>query len=87
MYAVLAGELPFDQNILSQQIREADVQFHGVVWSTISAEAKDLISKLIVKDPAKRLTVAQALKHPWIENVWALAWLKHRSQSRRLPRR
>ena len=69
MYAILAGELPIDQNILSQQIRQADVQFHGIVWTTISADAKYMISKLIVKDPSKRLTIAQALRHPWIENV------------------
>lgn len=69
MYLVLAGELPFDNNELSQEIRSADVEFRGSVWKTISAEAKDLITKLIVRDPVKRFTIQQALKHPWIENV------------------
>ena len=69
LYVVLAGELPFDNNYLSQQILSADVQFRSSVWKTISNEAKDLIKKLIVKDPSKRLTIHQALQHPWINNV------------------
>lgn len=69
MYLVLAGELPFDNNELSQEIRSAEVEFRGSVWKTISPEAKDLITRLIVRDPVKRYTIHQALKHPWIENV------------------
>ena len=69
LYVVLAGELPFDNNYLSQQILSEDVQFRSPVWKTISNEAKDLIKKLIVKDPSKRLTIHQALQHPWINNV------------------
>ena len=28
---------------------------------------QDLVSKLIVKDPKKRLTAKQALQHPWVQ--------------------
>jgi serine/threonine protein kinase len=28
---------------------------------------QDLVSKLIVLDPAKRLTAKQALHHPWVQ--------------------
>ena len=35
-------------------------------WCTISAEAKDLIKKLVVTDPAKRISAKQALQDPWI---------------------
>eukprot|EP01106_Pelomyxa_sp_JSP_P017681 TRINITY_DN741_c0_g1_i8.p1 TRINITY_DN741_c0_g1~~TRINITY_DN741_c0_g1_i8.p1 ORF type:complete len:105 (+),score=22.14 TRINITY_DN741_c0_g1_i8:114-428(+) len=38
-------------------------------WNTISAEAKDLISKILVIDPAKRLTLQQILAHPWMKTV------------------
>ena len=69
LYVILAGELPFENDLLSQQISYADVVFRSSVWNTVSAEAKDLIQKLIVRDPAKRLTAEQALQHPWIQNV------------------
>merc|ERR1711981_373147 len=35
-------------------------------WAGISAQAKDLIMKLLVKDSAARLTAEQVLSHPWI---------------------
>jgi len=35
---------------------------------TISDTCKDLIRKMLIKDPAKRITIDEALKHPWFEN-------------------
>ena len=32
----------------------------------ISAEAKDLIGRLLVKDPASRLALSEVENHPWI---------------------
>ena len=40
----------------------------GEEWETVSAEAKDLISKILVlKD--KRLTAKDVLAHPWFDSV------------------
>eukprot|EP01017_Pseudomicrothorax_dubius_P037118 TRINITY_DN539_c0_g1_i3.p1 TRINITY_DN539_c0_g1~~TRINITY_DN539_c0_g1_i3.p1 ORF type:complete len:233 (-),score=81.63 TRINITY_DN539_c0_g1_i3:130-828(-) len=36
-------------------------------FQTCSPEVKDLISKLIVKDPVRRYTSQQAYNHPWIQ--------------------
>ena len=36
------------------------------VWEDVSAEAKDLIKKLLTVDPGKRLSSIGAIKHPWI---------------------
>jgi calcium/calmodulin-dependent protein kinase I len=36
------------------------------VWDEVSTEAKDLIMKLLVVDPEKRLTVEGVLEHPWM---------------------
>jgi calcium-dependent protein kinase len=35
-------------------------------WADVSAEAKDLVTKLLTYDPDKRITAFDALKHPWI---------------------
>merc|ERR1711890_117886 len=34
----------------------------------ISAEAKDLIEKLLVKTPKRRLSAGDVLNHPWLNN-------------------
>ena len=31
----------------------------------LSAEARDLLDKIFVVDPAKRITIAQIMQHPW----------------------
>jgi serine/threonine protein kinase len=35
-------------------------------WEQISESAKDLVSSLLCLDPNKRITVKEALAHPWI---------------------
>lgn len=35
-------------------------------WNSISHEAKDLLLKLLEKNPQKRYTASQVLEHPWI---------------------
>ena len=35
-------------------------------WHQISAAAKDFVGRLLTKDPARRMTVAEGLTHPWI---------------------
>ena len=69
LYVILAGELPFGSSQLSQQILRAEVSFEKPVWKGVSDMAKDLIRRLIVRDPAHRLTAEEALQHPWIVNV------------------
>jgi serine/threonine protein kinase len=36
------------------------------VWKTVSEESKDLIFKLLHKNPKQRMTIDQVLEHPWI---------------------
>jgi len=36
-------------------------------WSKISAEAKDLVTKLMEMDVDRRLSAIDALEHPWIK--------------------
>ncbi|KAL2097810.1 hypothetical protein ACEWY4_007017 [Coilia grayii] len=38
----------------------------GGYWNSVSAEAKDLVSRMLHVDPHQRLSAAQVLRHPWI---------------------
>lgn len=37
------------------------------VWEHISADAKDLISKMLISPESKRLSASEACSHPWIQ--------------------
>jgi len=68
-YILLCGYPPFhdeNQRKLFKMIERADYQFDSPDWDPISAEAKDLISNLLVVDPRKRFTCRQVLNHRWI---------------------
>jgi serine/threonine protein kinase len=70
LYVLLSGAYPFAEDNLFHQIQSADYSFtSNSIWQTVSAEAKDLISKLIVVDPKQRLTAQQALLHPWFTST------------------
>ena len=68
VYILLGGYPPFhDDNhaILYRKIKAADYAFDPQYWDQVSDDAKDLIKKMLVVDPDKRLTASQALRHPW----------------------
>ncbi|KAM9369068.1 calcium/calmodulin-dependent protein kinase type IV-like [Phaethornis superciliosus] len=69
-YILLCGFEPFfdprgDQYMYGR-ILTCDYEFVSPWWDEVSLNAKDLVRKLIVLDPQKRLTVQQALEHPWV---------------------
>eukprot|EP01106_Pelomyxa_sp_JSP_P017678 TRINITY_DN741_c0_g1_i4.p1 TRINITY_DN741_c0_g1~~TRINITY_DN741_c0_g1_i4.p1 ORF type:complete len:342 (+),score=81.21 TRINITY_DN741_c0_g1_i4:63-1088(+) len=71
-YILLSGCAPFyhaDDGMSFELTLSGQVPWPETPWNTISAEAKDLISKILVIDPAKRLTLQQILAHPWMKTV------------------
>uniref|UniRef100_A0AAQ4P1L0 calcium/calmodulin-dependent protein kinase n=1 Tax=Gasterosteus aculeatus aculeatus TaxID=481459 RepID=A0AAQ4P1L0_GASAC len=69
LYILLVGYPPFwdeDQHRLYQQIKAGAYDFPSPEWDTVTPEAKDLINKMLTINPSKRITAAEALKHPWI---------------------
>lgn len=42
------------------------VVFHTKYWDSVSPAAKDLVQKLLVVDPAQRLSLDDVLAHPWV---------------------
>ncbi|KAL4659329.1 calcium/calmodulin-dependent protein kinase type 1D [Arapaima gigas] len=86
-YILLCGYPPFyDENDskLFEQILKADYEFDAPYWDDISDSAKDFISCLMEKDPTKRFTCEQALRHPWIAGDTALCKNIHESVSRQM---
>eukprot|EP01036_Dinobryon_divergens_P029898 gene29899-39068_t len=69
MYILLGGYAPFADELMPEQYRKIKrgyFEFHADYWRDVSGEAKDLISRLLVVDPSRRLTADQALQHPWM---------------------
>uniref|UniRef100_G3NXY2 non-specific serine/threonine protein kinase n=1 Tax=Gasterosteus aculeatus aculeatus TaxID=481459 RepID=G3NXY2_GASAC len=57
------------QNTLFESIQEGKYEFPEKDWAHISSSAKDLISKLLVRDAKNRLSARQVLHHPWVQGV------------------
>ncbi|CAE7740785.1 CaMKI, partial [Symbiodinium microadriaticum] len=54
-----------NQAKLFAKIKKGAYQFHPKYWDNVSIEAKGFISQLLCLDVTARLTVDQALEHPW----------------------
>jgi serine/threonine protein kinase len=48
---------------------QAPLQLKAKMWSTISAEAQELLHGLLEVDQNLRLTAQEALKHRWFEGI------------------
>ncbi|EGF79735.1 hypothetical protein BATDEDRAFT_89426 [Batrachochytrium dendrobatidis JAM81] len=77
-YVLLSGYTPFwggetnSTTVLYQAIVEGSYEYDPENWDKISADAKNFISKLLLVDPSKRMTAAEALKHPWLHTEAAI---------------
>ncbi|NWI05379.1 KCC4 kinase, partial [Tichodroma muraria] len=69
-YILLCGFEPFyderGDQYMFKRILSCEYDFVSPWWDDVSLNAKDLVKKLIVLDPKKRLTTLQALQHPWV---------------------
>jgi serine/threonine protein kinase len=67
LYEFLVGRPPFETP--SQQETYERIRTVRIDWpptSIVPAEARDLISRLLVREPAKRLSLDGVMAHPWI---------------------
>lgn len=68
LYAMLTGQLPWtkrNQTQLFKQIKSGDFS----IPQGLTDEASDLILKLMTVDNTKRITIEEALMHPWLKDV------------------
>ncbi|TAQ83954.1 hypothetical protein B7494_g7716 [Chlorociboria aeruginascens] len=63
-YEFLVGEAPFEDTQVMTQRRIARCEM--TIPNFVSPEARDLIKRLLVLDPEKRIPLDQVQKHPWI---------------------
>lgn len=64
LYVLLAGFLPFqDENLMKMYSKIFKAEYEFPPW--FSAEAKRLISKLLVTDPDRRITIPAIMRVPW----------------------
>eukprot|EP00210_Caulerpa_lentillifera_P006174 g5899.t1 len=71
LFILLGGYPPFYSKSdaeLFDQIRHGRWNFDDPVWKAVSKSAKDLISKLLVVDPEKRLSAEDTLNHSWMKD-------------------
>ena len=55
-------------------LRDREPDFSSPVWRGVSASALDLLHKILEKNPAKRISAEEALRHPWMQmNARSLA--------------
>ncbi|KAI4881816.1 hypothetical protein NFI96_031873 [Prochilodus magdalenae] len=71
LFICLGGYPPFNPESSSMPVRDQIMSGHYCFirsqWHSVSNNAKDLVKKLLVVDPAKRLGISEALQHPWLK--------------------
>ncbi|KAL2467630.1 Calcium-dependent protein kinase 11 [Forsythia ovata] len=69
LYILLCGVPPFwaeTDNGIFRQILKGKIDFESEPWPNISESAKDLIGKMLDRDPRGRISAHEVLCHPWI---------------------
>ena len=70
LYMFIVGHAPFDgcdDEEITGNIQKGIYKKDDKRWKKASKEVKDLIQKLLIYNPKKRLTALQALRHPWFK--------------------
>ena len=69
LFVLLSGSLPFigNNNRLFELIAHGNYTMRKKQWGHLSESAIDLVKRMLTLDPANRITVEEALEHPWIK--------------------
>ena len=68
IYAIFIGKTPFETNHFNELLRKVKrMDYSFPKNKIIDDDAKDLINKILVEDPAKRLTLDKILEHKFFK--------------------
>jgi calcium-dependent protein kinase len=68
LFIMLSGQPPFYGNSrkeIMEKIRKSKFQFKSKIWNVVSAEAKELITSMLIIDPLQRPSCREVLSHRW----------------------
>ncbi|XP_070944520.1 peripheral plasma membrane protein CASK isoform X12 [Macaca nemestrina] len=79
LFILLSGCLPFygTKERLFEGIIKGKYKMNPRQWNHISESAKDLVRRMLMLDPAERITVYEALNHPWLKERDRYAYKIH----------
>lgn len=69
LYILLCGMPPFygdNEQQIFESVIKAPLDFNSDPWPKISEPAKDVVRRMLVRDPRKRATAAEVLEHEWV---------------------
>lgn len=69
LYITLSGQFPFygeDEEEYYASVVQQEVEFPEEDWKHVSEDAKDFIRGMLEKEPKKRMTAVESLKHRWV---------------------
>ncbi|VAH85270.1 unnamed protein product [Triticum turgidum subsp. durum] len=67
LYALLCGKVPFEDDNIPKLFKKIKGGFY-ILPSYLSDLAMDLIPRILVVDPMKRITIREIRDHPWFQN-------------------
>ena len=75
LYYMLTSCLPFDdendsEEVIAKMIVFNEVEFPDKLFKDRSKEVVDIIGQCLIKNPDKRITIDNYLKHPWIKKFY-----------------
>jgi 5'-AMP-activated protein kinase catalytic alpha subunit len=67
LYALLCGTLPFDDESIPNLFKKIKSGMYSLP-SHLSQSSRELILRMLVVDPIKRITMAEVRQHPWYQH-------------------
>ncbi|XP_068457777.1 serine/threonine-protein kinase Chk2 isoform X1 [Clinocottus analis] len=72
LFVCLCGYPPFHESFgrqsVTEQILRGEFTMVPSRWRHVSDQAKDVVRKLLVVDPSSRMSIQEALQHPWLQD-------------------